>query len=99
MTKLFRESSWSLEKCQAAREILAYVAEHPEASDTLEGIVNWWLLQQKIEYQTRIVKQALGELVEKGLLVKEMTKDSRIRYRANEEKRREPQALLGDNHE
>jgi hypothetical protein len=98
MTSLVHEGSWSEEKQEVACDILAYVAEHPEASDTLEGIVEWWLLRQKIEYQTRIVKEALGELVEKGLLVKQMTKDSRIRYRANEEKVRELESLIQRNH-
>jgi hypothetical protein len=94
MTSLVHEGSWSTEKQQVAWEILNYVVQHPEANDALEGIVEWWLLQQKIECQTRIVKEALGELVEKGLLLKQMTRDSRIRYRANEEKIRDLKPLI-----
>lgn len=84
MTKLTHDGSGFSEKDKVASEILSYLANHPQASDTLEGIVDWWLLQQKIEYQTKVVRDALAELVERGFLVKEVTKDSRIRYRANE---------------
>jgi DNA-binding transcriptional regulator PaaX len=84
MTKLSHDGSGSSEENAVAGEILSYLANHPQASDTLEGIVEWWLLQQKIEYQEKVVRDALTELVERGFLVKEVTKDSRIRYRANE---------------
>jgi len=32
------------------REILAYLADHPDAQDTLAGIFEWWLLERKITY-------------------------------------------------
>ena len=56
-------------KPQIAHEILAYLAEHPEAEDTLDGIVRWWLLEQKIKYQTNMVREAIAELVGEGLLL------------------------------
>ena len=88
MTKLIHDGPWSSDKDTVASEILAYLAHHPQASDTLEGIVEWWLLQQKIEYQTRVVRDALAELVERGFLVKEVMKDARIHYRATEKTER-----------
>ena len=84
MTKLIHDGSCSSEKDAVAGEILSYLGKHPQASDTLEGIVEWWLLQQKIEYQTKVVRDALAELVERGFLVKEVTRDSRVHYRATE---------------
>ena len=84
MTKLIHDGSCSSEKDAVASEILSYLANHPQASDTLEGILEWWLLQQKIEYQTRVVRDALAELVERGFLVREVTKDARVHYRATE---------------
>ena len=84
MTKLIHDGPCSSDKDTVASEILAYLAHHPQASDTLEGIVEWWLPQQKIEYQTRVVRQALAELVERGFLVKKVTRDSRVHYRASE---------------
>jgi len=84
MTKLIHEGSSFSGKNKVACEILSYLAKHPQASDTLEGIVEWWLIQQKIEYQTKVVRDALAELVERGLIVKEVTRDSRVHYRATE---------------
>ena len=88
MTKLIHDGSCSSEKDAVAGEILSYLGKHPQASDTLEGIVEWWLLQQKIEYQTKVVRDALAELVERGFLVKEVMKDARIHYRATEKTER-----------
>lgn len=82
------------EAAQVAREILAYLSEHPHAQDTLEGIVGWWLLQRQIENQTQTVKQALGELVKQGLVVETHAQDSRVHYRLNLAKREEIGTLL-----
>ena len=81
-------------KGQIAHEILAYLAEHPEAQDTLDGIVRWWLLEQKIKYQTNLVRDVLAELVSKGLLVEYTTRDSLIHYRTNDARREEISRLL-----
>lgn len=82
------------EKLPVAREILAYLAEHPDAQDTVEGIVEWWLLEQKIKRHTAQVKEALAELVAKGLVLERKGKDARIHYRVNRRKSGEIRALL-----
>jgi hypothetical protein len=65
---------------QIACEILAYLVEHPQASDTLDGIVRWWLLEQKIRRQTAKVKEALAELVREGLVIERKAPDSSPSY-------------------
>jgi hypothetical protein len=30
------------------RVILAYLAEHPQAMDTIEGIAEWWVRRQEV---------------------------------------------------
>jgi hypothetical protein len=30
-------------KTEIAREILAYLLDHPDAQDTLDGISQWWV--------------------------------------------------------
>lgn len=50
------------------KDLIAYLKDHPDAQDTLEGIVEWWLLEQKIKRQKNQVKRVLGELVLKGLV-------------------------------
>jgi hypothetical protein len=69
--------------------------DHPEAQDTLEGVVEWWLLERKIKNQTDLAKEALAELVSKGLVLELESGDSRIHYRMNPRKSEEIQALLG----
>lgn len=82
------------DKPEIAHEILAYLAEHPEAQDTLDGIVQWWLLEQKIKFQTNVVKEAIAELVGEGLLLEYKSRDSRIHYRTNQSKSEEIRKLL-----
>ncbi len=75
-------------------EILVYLAEHPEAEDTLEGIVGWWLLERRIKRQTAKVKEALDKLVAKGLVLERKGRDSQVRYRTNQRRLGEIRALL-----
>ena len=56
-----------MNKQQISNEVLAYLVEHPDAQDTLEGILEWWLLERQIKFQTARVKEVLSELVAKGL--------------------------------
>jgi len=85
---------YTTRKSRFTHEILAYLAEHPDAQDTLEGIVEWWLLEQRIKRWTARVKEALAELVSRGLVLERQGKDSRILYRINHRKRREIRVLL-----
>ena len=81
-------------KSQVTQEILAYLVEHPDAQDTVEGIVEWWLLEQKIKRRTAQVKDALAELVTQGLVLEYKGKDARIHYRMNRHRIEEIRALL-----
>ena len=64
-------------------EILGYLAENPDAEDTAEGIVQWWLLEQRIQSSTTEVKAALDDLVARNQVVVRRGPDGRIYYRAN----------------
>lgn len=48
--------------------VLAYLAQHPDAADTLDGIVSWWLPKQRYETERRRIEKALGHMVERGEL-------------------------------
>ncbi len=71
------------DKNEACQHILEYLLEHPSAGDTLEGIVDWWLLEQRIRFETLTVAQAVAQLVNDGLITAQQGPDSRIIYRAN----------------
>lgn len=64
------------------RQILDYLEENPEAQDTLEGIVEWWLLKRKIIEATTAVESALARLVSQGRLEARAGRDGRTHYRA-----------------
>jgi hypothetical protein len=77
-----------------AYEILSYLLENPDAQDTLEGIVQWWLLERKIKRQTTEVKEALVNLVINGFVIEHRTSDSRTHYRINPEKKADLSVVL-----
>jgi hypothetical protein len=81
-------------KSQIEYEILAYLVEHPEARDTLEGIAAWWLLEQEIKFQLTQVRETLAELVARGLVCEKIGRDSRIHYSLNQGKYEEIQKLF-----
>ena len=49
-------------------EVLAYLAEHPQAMDTLGGIAEWWLERQRIRVDVDSLASVLQRLVERGTL-------------------------------
>jgi hypothetical protein len=71
-----------------SQEILEYIIDHPDASDTLEGIAEWWLFSQRIRCEANKVKAAVGKLVKEGWILEVKGKDSAVRYRLNPERRK-----------
>jgi hypothetical protein len=77
-----------------ARAILQYLLNHPEAQDTLAGIVEWWLPEQKIKTQTAVVKRILSQLVQDEFLIEKKGTDLQLHYRINSERMSQIKALL-----
>jgi hypothetical protein len=65
-----------------AREILAYLQEHPEAQDNIEGIMQWWLLERDISFQAKLLREALAGLVKDGSVI-EVVNQSGSHYKLN----------------
>ncbi|MGH7600929.1 MAG: hypothetical protein ACREOI_31615 [bacterium] len=84
----------AIAKSAIALRILAYLEEHPDARDSLEGIVEWWLLEQEIKNHTIVVREALDELVTEGLIVEHQGESLRALFSMNPQKREEIQRLL-----
>lgn len=86
-------------KSRVAYEILAYLVKNPDAGDTIEGIVEWWLLEQRIDKETARVEEAIAELVAKELILGRKGRDSRTHYRINRQKYGEIRKLLKEGSE
>ena len=82
-------------KRQIAHDILAYLADNPNAEDTVEGIVEWWLLDRRIRRESKKAKEALSDLVDKGLVLERHGRDARSRYRINAKRLDDIRRMLG----
>ena len=63
-----------------AESVLRYLAEHPEAADTLEGIAEWWLMRQQVRVSVTRLARVLRRLTDTGVL-EEVDAGERRRYR------------------
>ncbi len=64
-----------------ALKILGYLRTHPRTEDTLQGIAEWWLLQQRIRHQKAQVLDALSELVAQAHVIERQGPRGRAFYR------------------
>ncbi len=80
---------YEMRRNQIARAILEYLRENPHAQDTLAGIAQWWLPQQRIKTSESNLGEVLEELVQKGLILQSQGKDCQLHYRINDRKLRE----------
>jgi hypothetical protein len=77
-----------------AMQILQYLIEHPEAKDTVEGIIDWWLPGGSIIWEIRNVQEALDFFVSRGWVVeREITPSTRI-YGVNSDQLEELKLVL-----
>jgi hypothetical protein len=67
---------------ELATEILAYLKVHPAAADTLDGIIQWWIVHQRFVRGIQATERALERLVTEGRLEKIPTADGRVIFRA-----------------
>ncbi len=77
------------ERSRTTQDILQYLLEKPNGEDTLEGVVQWWVLDRTIKQQTLAVKKALASPVEDGLVVAVTGRDEQIHYRINKRRRQQ----------
>ncbi|HME41663.1 MAG TPA: hypothetical protein VKF36_01140 [Syntrophorhabdales bacterium] len=84
------------DQSQTAYEILilSYLAEYSGAQDTLDGIIEWWLLERHVKYQIARVRDALRALVKDGLVLEHRMQNLPTRYGVNRDKVAEIRKIL-----
>jgi len=78
---------------QVSREILRYLVKHPDAKDTIEGILKWWLPDGRV-WKRGEVHEALNLLTSKGLLTRRGTVPSKEIYGMNRDRLGEIKKLV-----
>jgi hypothetical protein len=86
--------SLSPEDEEIERAILRYLAAHPEAKDTLEGIAEWWLLREWTTRKYVAVERALRDLVSKDLIWESAIGQQTPSYSLNRQKLDEVMSIL-----
>ena len=64
--------------------VLSYLQRHPQAADTLDGIVRWWLPQQRYSTAQARIEAALLRLVSQGLIRERRLPTGSALYARNE---------------
>jgi hypothetical protein len=80
----------------ALRYILHHWVKHPDAKDTIQGILRWWLPRTPAEWQEEEVQEALDVLVARGWVTQRQTASSHQIYGVNKDKLEEIQAYLDE---
>jgi hypothetical protein len=62
---------------EMTQAILGYLAEHPQAMDTIEGIAEWWLMRQQVRVSMTMLSKVLQRLTESGAIEELRTGDTR----------------------
>lgn len=83
------DSTW-----EVALKILRYLAENPNAADTADGILEWWVLKQAILDEEKVVERALNHLLERDLILSVQLADARKHYRLNQDRIDESRRLI-----
>jgi hypothetical protein len=86
-----QDSTW-----EVALRILRYLHENSNAADTVEGILEWWLPEQSIYEERKVVERALDEMVKRNLILTIQSSDARRHYRLNTDCVQEIRRLIRD---
>ena len=76
------------------KELLVYWLQHSAKFGTLESIVEWWLLEHRIQQAAVEVRAVLEKLVTRGFVVQWQEADGRKYYQLNPGKEAEARTCL-----
>jgi hypothetical protein len=77
-----------------AKELLIYWLQHSAKFGTLESIVEWWLLEHRIQQAALEVRAVLEKLVATGIVVQWQEADGRDYFRLNRDRKDEIRAWI-----
>jgi hypothetical protein len=66
-----------------APEILDYLARQPDAQDTIDGILHWWVLDAYIRKWAPKIAETVTQLVDRGFLEQRSSADGQVFYRVS----------------
>jgi len=72
---------------EIASRVLRYLKKNPDQSDTLRGICEWWLFNERIDYAIDVVSRALDLLASEDMIEEIDHIGSEKRYRLKKEKK------------
>ena len=70
MSKPLKQEDLRRTEEETAEAILGYLAEQPRASDTLEGIAEWWIMRHQVRVEVFTLTKILSQLTSSGILAK-----------------------------
>jgi hypothetical protein len=76
------------------RHVLQYLIAHPEAKDTMQGILRWWLPGGIGAWEEAAVQEALAALVARGWVTQRQLPSSQHLYGVNNARLEEIQGFL-----
>lgn len=77
-----------------SQAILKYLLRHPDAQDSVEGISEWWILEERIMQKYAEVQKALKILVGQGFVLEKRTVNNGVFYCLNKAKKNQIEELL-----
>ncbi len=75
-----RDHLSAVQSAEIEQSIVDYLHRHPEAADTLDGIVNWWLPLQRYVNTKKRIEQVLAKLTADGILSSDTLPDGAVLY-------------------
>jgi hypothetical protein len=88
------ESSLSGDIAQLARVILRYCVAYPDAKDTVDGILKWWVQPDRVRVTEQDVRKGLEALAEARWLIKREITPDRTIYGLNKSQLEEIKTFL-----
>lgn len=67
------------------REIIRYLQKNPNAGDSLNGVMNWWIPSAYKKNNVAKIEQVLEQLITEGLVRKTSLVDGSILYRLGDQ--------------